>query len=214
MKTQIRNSVRFIAMVAVLALASHTVLGDDLNPPPYRGDPLSVFSEWQLVPGSLILNQTQWNTVASSNPAETLSTVPVSTQILPDPAGSYDFQLPNWIDNQPIKFLRLQLTWENAPSGPVNVFSQAMDGINPILGNITFASVPVLSNTGAGWYQYFDLEFKPNPDFERLHVTPPPGGYLTQAVIDTVSTVPEPATMAILALGGLVLRGKRLAFSR
>jgi hypothetical protein len=210
MKTQIRNSVHFIAMVAVLAFASHTVLGDDLNPPSYRGDPLSVFSEWQLVPGSLILNQTQWNTVGLA--PWILSPVPVSTQVLPDPASAiYDFQLPNWKDNMPIKYMRVQLSWENAPASPVNVFSQAIFANNSITGAIAFASTPTLNASGTGWYQYFDLTFQPNPEWERVQVTLPSGGYLTQAVIDTVSTVPEPATIAMLSLGGLVLRLRRRA---
>jgi hypothetical protein len=140
-----------------------------------------------------------------------LSPVPVSTQVLPGPAGVYDFQLPNWKDNMPIKYMRVQLSWENAPPAPVNVFSQAIFANNTILGNITFASTPIANAAGTGWYQYFDLTFQPNPEWERVHVTLPAGGLLTQAVIDTVSTVPEPATIAILALGSLALRRTRKA---
>lgn len=208
MKTQIRNFVRYITMSAVLVFASSSVLADDLTPPPWRGGPLSVFGEWQLLPGSLILNPVQWNTVGG--PGGTLSTVPQSGQVLPNASTSiYDFQLPNWIDNEPIKYMRVQLTWANGPAAPVNVFSQAIKGTNTIIGSVVFASTPVLNPSGTGFYQYFDLEFKPNPDFERVQVQLPAGAYLTQTVIDTISTVPEPATIAILALGGLAIRSKR-----
>jgi hypothetical protein len=209
MKTQIKNYVQFIAVAAILAFATSSVFADDLTPPPYRGSPLSVMSEWQLLPGSLILNQTQWSTVGAA--PWILSPVPVSTQIMPNTAGIYDFQLPNWKDNMPIKYMHLQLTWENAPPAPVNVFSQAIFANNTIIGAIAFASTPTLSPSGTGWYQYFDLTFQPNPEWERVQVQLPSGGYLTQIVIDTVSTVPEPATMAILGLGSLALRIKRRA---
>lgn len=209
MKTQMKNYVPFIAMAVVLAFATSSVFADDLTPPSYRGNPLSVMSEWQLLPGSLILNQTQWNTVGLA--PWILSPVPVSTQVMPNTAGIYDFQLPNWKDNMPIKYMRVQLTWENAPAAPVNVFSQAIFANNTINGVIAFASTPTLSTSGTGWYQYFDLTFQPNPEWERVQVGLPSGGYLTQAVIDTVSTVPEPATIAILALGSLALRRTRKA---
>jgi hypothetical protein len=207
MKTQMRNHVQLIAMAAVLAFSATSVLGDDLNPPSYRGGPLSVFSEWQLLPGTVILNQTQYNTVGGG--PWILSPVPVSTQVLPDPTGAYDFQLPNWKDNMPIKYMRVQLSWDNGPAGPVNVFSQAIWANTSINGNITFASTPTLNASGNGWYQYFDLTFQPNPEWERVHVQLPAGSLMTQAVIDTISTVPEPATVAILGFGALALRGKR-----
>ena len=63
--------------------------------------------------------------------------------------------------------------------------------------------------TATGFYQYYDIEFKPNPDAERWTVFLPDNAVLIQAVADTVSTIPEPSTLSILSLGGLVLFGKR-----
>jgi hypothetical protein len=203
MNTLIKNHVQYVAIALALAFSANAVLADDLNPPPYRGGPLSVFSEWQLLPGTVILNQTQYNTVGGG--PWILSPVPVSTQVLPSASGQYDFQLPNWKDNEPIKFMRVQLTWINGPANPVNVSSQAIWANNSITGNVQFASTPVLNTAGNGWYQYFDLTFQPNPEWERVLVTLPSGGLMTQTVIDTISTVPEPATMAMLGFGGLVL---------
>jgi hypothetical protein len=208
MKTQANNYVKFIAVAAVLAFSCGTVLGDDLTPPPWRGNPLSVMGEWQLILGSTILNQTQWNTVGS--PGINLYPLAPPAQVMPASGNVYDLLLPNFVDNMPIKYMRLQLTWSNS-GPPINVFSQALDGVNSILGTITFASVPVLNTAGNGFYQYYDIEFLPNPDFERVLVQLPAGGLMTQIVIDTVSTVPEPATMAILGLGSLALRIRRRA---
>jgi hypothetical protein len=214
MKTQIRKYIPFIAIVAVLAFASSSLLADDLTPPPWRGSPLSVWAEWQLIPGSTALQVLPWTAIDDADPATTLSPIPITALVQPTTANEYDFRVPNWIDNEPIKFMRLQLTWEGTAQLPMSVLSQAYDGANIISGSVAFVSTPVLAPNGVGYYQYYDIEFKPNPDFEDIRVALPPDGHLTQVVIDTVSTVPEPATMAILALGGLVLRGKRLAFSR
>lgn len=212
MKTQLTHPARLMAIALILTLATHTILADDLNPPPYRGGPLSVFSEWQLLPGTVILNQTQWNTVGQA--PWILSPVPVSTQVTPTSPGLYDFQLPNWKDNMQIKYMRVQLSWQNGPATPVNVLSQAIWANQSILGNIVFASTPALNTSGTGWYQYFDLTFQPNPEWERVQVQLPAGSLMTQTVIDTVSTVPEPATVAVLGFGGLMLRRARKAILR
>jgi hypothetical protein len=207
MKTQMIHPASLIALILAASLTTPATLADDLNPPSYRGNPLSVFSEWQLLPGTVILNQTQWNTVGLA--PWILSPVPVSTQVLPSTGGIYDFQLPNWKDNMQIKYMRVQLSWQNGPATPVNVMSQAIFANNTILGNIVFASTPAVNASGTGWYQYFDLTFQPNPEWERVQVQLPAGSLMTQTVIDTVSTVPEPATIAVLSLGGLALRRGR-----
>ena len=84
---------------------------------------------------------------------------------------------------------------------PINLFSEGLDGVNLITATVTFASSPVVVTNGID--QYFDLEFHPNLDFERVHVELPGNNYLTQTVIDTVSTIPEPATLGVVVLAGL-----------
>lgn len=212
MKTQITNHVKLLAITVVLVFSLNVALADDLNIPSYRGNPLSVNAQWNLLPGSTILNLTNWSSVGDSDPATYLypNFTPDPT-VTPTPAGNgytYDFQLPNFVDNMPVKYMRLQLAWVGTTQSPINIFSQGLDGVNPVSGAITFASTPIILTSGV--YQYFDLEFHPNLDFERIHVELPGSNYLTQTVVDTVSTVPEPATICLLGLGGLLLR-RRIA---
>lgn len=210
MNTQIKNQfVSFLAVAAILTFSWGIARGDDLNPPPYRGNPLSVNAQWNLVPGSTILNLTNWSSVDDTDPSTYLyPNFTPTAQIQPN-GGIYQLQLPNWVDNMPLKDMRLQLAWAGTNQVPINLFSEGLDGVNLIQATITGIS-PVIP-TSAGFYQYIDFQFLPNPDFERIHVELPATNYLTQAVVDTVSTVPEPATIGLLGLGVLGLLKRRRA---
>jgi PEP-CTERM motif len=210
MNTQIKNQfVSFLAAVTILTFSWSIARGDDLTPPPYRGNPLSVNAQWNLVPGSTILNLTSWSSVDDTDPTTYL--YPYFTpdpQIIPN-GGIYQLQLPNWVDNMPLKDMRLQLAWGGTNQLPFNIFSQGLDGTNLI--NATIISVSPLITTSAGYYEYVDFQFIPNLDFERIGLQLPANNYLTQAVVDTVSTIPEPATMCLLGLGSLSLLKRRRA---
>ncbi len=210
MNIQKYNLLLLAVLAAVLLIPSGPAVADDLNPPSYRGDPLSVFAEWQLIPGTTILNLTQYNWVDDNDPSTTLHPLQVSNPVQPNSANAYQFQLPNFIDNMPIKHLRLQLTWINTPQLPLSIQTQALDGVNTVWGTIVNTSTPVPVAAINGMYQYFDIDYVPNPDFERVNVHLPADAVLWQAVIDTVSTVPEPATLGILGLGALLtIRSRR-----
>ena len=194
-------------LAAVIITPWWTVaFGDDLKPPSYRGTPLSVQAEWQLVAGTTSLNLIQSNWIDDADPTTTLSPVPFSFQVKPNSANQYIFQLPNWIDQMPEKYMRVQLTWQGTAQPPINIVANGLDNGITVPGGITAVS-PIYTML-TGYYQYFDFVFKPNPDSERIGVQLPPDGHLSQVVVDTVST-PETCDNMLTRLGsGIADSGK------
>ncbi len=205
MNTHFRKSVQLLTVAAFAVLTVNVVLADDLTPPAYRGAPLSVYAHWEQLPGTNFLTLTGFNSVDDSDPTTTLHSLPVSAVVQPGSDQIYDFEVPNFIDDMKVKYLRLQLTWVDTLGPPITIFANAIDSVaGAVPGVITSASVPALVDPTTGkFYQYFDIEFHPNPDFERITVDLHDTGQLVQVVIDSVSTVPEPATLMLLGLGGL-----------
>ena len=196
--------------LGVVALSWAPAHGDDRNPPSYRGEPLSVYTHWSADASSLLsLDEFSW--VDDNDPSTYLSSIPPYVGM--DPAtGTYDFRIPNFVDELPIKYLRIQLTWTGTTQPPLSLVSTGFDGSNPVPGVVTSASTPLVFTQPDGGYQYFDIEYKPNPDFEQIRVQLPPDAFLDQVVIDSISTVPEPAALGLLICGGLgiaVLRRRR-----
>lgn len=194
--------------LSVLGLWAAPSLGDDLNPPPYRGAPLSVYTHW-LADASGLLLLDQFTFADDNDPSTYLSSIPPTVGM--DPAvGTYDFRIPNFVDELPIKYLRIQLTWTGTTQPPISLVSIGFEGGNPVPGVVTFASSPLVFTQPDGGYQYFDLEYRPNPDFEMIHVQLPPDGLLVQVVIDSVSTVPEPVSLMFCGVGAVMLLRRRV----
>lgn len=132
--------------------------------------------------------------------------------------------LPNFIEPNPAKDVFIQITYwkeDNNPALPFeiwNVWTGTMVGPPPEpLGEPTMSLVPTPTLThdhGNGWFTTaYMLHLNPNPTWETVNMVfdrNSTSRYLgvDQVVVDTYC-FPEPATLALLACGGVAIVRRR-----
>ena len=108
MNTYKQQFVHVKALMALLFTASvlvGTAFAQDANPPWYRNEPHSVHANWHYSStgdGSLDLDDF-WS--VDGNPDYYLHGLDVSLNVKGDVHNQYDFQIPNYVDDLPIKYL-------------------------------------------------------------------------------------------------------------
>ena len=225
-----RKTVNLLMVLLVLMVTN--VMADDFNPPAWRGGPLSVEVEWdfETTPqGAGGLDPDSFNAVGGSN-GETLwgyyTHIDYAGEYVSDPdgqgpkGGGYAFSgfvihLDNWIDNELYKDIRVQLTGYMSNGG------EAKSLIDPYNLGLDMSASPMNDwGVTGSYYAYdastdityasFDFRIWPNPDNEDIWFnTVPQGVVIDQVYVDTIS-IPEPASLCLLGLGGLMFRKWKL----
>jgi len=204
-----------------------SALADDLAPPPWRGaGPYWTYSEWlfpdpnSMPPADFTLN------VGDGVPPSGVSQ-PTATILgmrwdpgTPDTGGGWmtidpgipgliQLEIPNWIDTEPIKHIRVQLTYINDGNNDPFIDSiSGQDGIDPVLGVPEGPPVFTELEPFIHWHWYQDWTMRPNPDWEIIQIVVPGDIFLHQIVVDTLS-IPEPASFVLLAIGMAALSFRR-----
>lgn len=209
MCSKVRRSTLMISSVSLVAVVVLAVAGPawavvPSYTPSYRGDPNSVHAifDW----GSDAWNVTLFESVSGGYPLDQTSAS------ASDDGMDVTVILPNFIDPLPMKLMRIQLFFD----GPVD--SDLLEGeitaYDPT-GAVVVNDAGDLGSVTAS-VLYFDFELFPNPDWEQAvlygnenaNILP---GNLLRMEFDTVSIIPEPATLGVLLAGGLaaMLRWRR-----
>jgi hypothetical protein len=124
--------------------------------------------------------------------------------------GGIGLEIPNWIDFEPLKLMLVQVTFVGSPTNPPYIVG--VGGVDNLpVPVVAYPEPPVIHpiplRIGVyGLAQRFRLY--PNPDWEEMIVVVPDGVVIDQIVVDTIS-IPEPASLAMLALGGLAILSRR-----
>jgi len=207
----------WIAVVVASAGVAGSALGDDFAPPEWRGQPLTVFAEWDFATVSSPLNMQQpsmFQTVGGSggetlHPQNPVGAIFDLNNLTYDAAqqgwtggpgfGAIDFNLPNWIDDEPRKDVRVQLTFID-PSGMTEPLVGLIEAFDPTVPGQSFQGEFQGFTFVDSTHVYEDWVLRPNPDWEIIKVIVPPNVTLTQVVIDTISWVPAPASLALLGV--------------
>ncbi|MBX3390391.1 MAG: hypothetical protein KF691_13155 [Phycisphaeraceae bacterium] len=206
------------ALVGVATLAA-TAFADDFAPPPYRGGPLSVYARWEFPSEPtnwLNVTPTAFSAVAGP-PAYHLfglfethafgdggdwQTGPIGGITPKHGDALINFKLQNWVDDLPIKLLRIQVTWSGLK--PPDIFSVV--GFDPLI-------IPHLGELVGGGvvddhHFYQDWKIRPNPDWDLITLKVKEGSVLHEVVIDTIS-IPAPGAFTLAGLASLIVAPRR-----
>ncbi len=126
------------------------------------------------------------------------------------------FDIPNWIDLQPIKYLQIQALYYHpadqqiGSTTPVISVSGQKNNSGVIVDFKGSFDYEFLPDTQDKHYRFAYYDLQPNPDWESVVIAVKPGYTIGQVVIDTIS-IPEPATASLLLIAGAVglLRRRR-----
>ncbi len=208
------NRTLSIALAAVAGVSASMAVADDLNPPPWRGQPDTTFQHWTFGPNSPSgapdpgYNNPNGTPFMNSSDGGSFwePTVNGRIGVWGVTSGFLHFRVPN--DNEPdaiAKYIWIQVTWAGQVPPGVNGVSSTDHDFVPLGDPQTIALAD-------GWFHTtFQFSLKECPEWEDIFITNPgvTGAplYIDQVVIDTIC-VPAPATGA-LAFVGLVALGRR-----
>jgi hypothetical protein len=224
-----RYTLRALQLTCVLfvCLFGISAFADDLFPPPWRGAPGSTVQEWDfLTPGvpNPDLSSSDYfpdgidvpffnpygDPVAHVWPGVGQNYWPVwgDREGVWPLSGVIDIEVPNSPVPNPYKEIWIQLTWAQQTPESIVTTKVTVDPTYLVTGPQVVNDIilgPTNMGTGDGLWHHTTWRFlvEPNPAFEIIRIS---GTVMVdQIVVDTICVVPEPATLTILGLSGLVL---------
>lgn len=212
-----------IIACAVGTFAASVAVADDLVPAPFRDfqNPYYTIQEWEFNHPNLPLPP-DGDTVPFINPGQAALVIADNVQwtstggigdltgyIGGEGGGSLWFDIDNVVDEEPLKEIWIQINgvWDATPPPfVVQVEAFKFDGETDVAVPSFF--VESAEAPFPGFHRWELWYAMPNPDFEIIQVFVPEGTFVNQVVIETISH-PEPASLALLSLGGLALMRRR-----
>jgi len=127
------------------------------------------------------------------------------------PLGELDIFIPNYLDNSPgtMKEIAIQLTWKSAgnnwiPDQPgVLIVPDYSGDPSGYVADISREDVEIVN----GWvHTIFTINVRPNPSEEWIAIK---GDILVDQVVIDTYCIPEPATIMLFGIGGILMLVRR-----
>jgi hypothetical protein len=207
-----------LVVAGILGQASAVVM--DVNPSPFRGGENTTLQAWDfLTNADPSAPDAGWNNPYGTPYADLIGDFSTNTVYLAQDYGHdgvwivdraqesdmifgvFNSQQPN-----PYKEIWIQLVYS------------AQDGMAPMLyvqpgGTTGYEAMDMVGSTKIdAMYSYaqYHVILKPNPAFEVIRIRPRDCQVFVDSILIETQCIPEPVTMVLLGLGGLMLR-KRIA---
>lgn len=202
-----------ILCTAVILGAGSTAFADLV--PPWRGDDGSTFQQWDFStnnptpPPDVVYNPyLDGPKLRVNTPYDWYEVIELGHGVWPL-SGEIDVYIPNRQLPLDHKDIWIQLIWKQANFDPDPFLPD-----QPLIGVTPFDSMQMSRHDSVdpnGWtHSQFKIEIHPNPDAEWITVK---GDILVDQLIIETYCIPEPATLALLGIGGLMalIRKRRSA---
>ena len=113
--------------------------------------------------------------------------------------------IPNFINENPYKLVVVDVIFKG------NLIDYAAEILVPNSGVTELVPITISPIGTTGW-STFHAEWKiiPNPDFEQIHLYFVDSGAAVDEIYVWTECVPEPTTIMLLSLGGLLLRKRKI----
>lgn len=210
-----RRSCTWLVCLIVSCLSFQAVVANDIVIPPWRGQPGTTFAEWTFSdssPTPLPVLEDNPNGSSSTNVYPGVGQewwdVWGGRQGVWPLSGTIEIEIPNYDVANPYKDIWIQLTWAPQALDTVPYVWEKLTGTDAtVVGEIMLDPTGEPPPADDNWYHTtYEIHLEPNPSVEIVRID---GAIMVdQIVIDTICA-PEPASLLVLAVGGLMLRKKR-----